>query len=506
MRILQADARDIPLADASIDAIVCDPPYELGFMGKGWDSAGVAFNPATWAEALRVAKPGAHLLAFGGTRTYHRLAVAIEDAGWEIRDCLMWLYGSGFPKSLDVGKAIDRARYDREQILRVTRWINAAFKAAGVSYRTALGAFGFNEGSGHIGHWTARTIGAQPAVPTLDQIPTLLAVLGDPDVPPEIADLIWTLNGRKGQPGENWAKREKVGESTNQIHLANLGDAGYAERWDITEPATDAARQWDGFGTALKPAWEIIILARKPLTGTVAQNVQAHGTGALNIDGSRIGSESTRRDTGEVGIWGHAGRIEGGSEAGRWPANLLLDEAAAARLDAEAGERIVNTPGQLTVDPGFGSGYAPRVPYGYGDRGGPSRFFYTAKASRTEREAGLLGLVPCAACAGLDSESHPDKAGTETVRCRRNDHPTVKPIDLMRYLCTLITPPGGLILDPFMGSGSTGMAALDAGFRFVGIDQDPHYVEIAQSRIARRHLLTPETREPTPETAQGALF
>jgi hypothetical protein len=280
------------LPDCSVDSVVTDPPYELGFMGKKWDASGIAYNVTLWSEVLRVLKPGGHLLAFGGTRTYHRMAVAIEDAGFEIRDSIHWIYGSGFPKSLDVSKAIDKQRDDREDIYKVTAWVRAARDVAGISNRDIDDAFGF---AGMAGHWTSTK--SQPAVPTLEQVPTLLEVLGveADNVPEDIRRLLWDLNGKKGQPGENWAKREVVGKSENGIaggtgkHTGEDNAYGFAGEFDITAPATDAAKQWEGWGTALKPAHEPIVVARRPLIGTVAANVLQHGTGALNIDGTRVG-------------------------------------------------------------------------------------------------------------------------------------------------------------------------------------------------------------------------
>jgi site-specific DNA-methyltransferase (adenine-specific) len=354
---LHADARCLPLSPESIDAIVTDPPYELGFMSKTWDASGVTYDRATWAEALRVAKPGAHLLAFGGTRTHHRLMVAVEDAGWEIRDVLMWLFGSGFPKSKNVAGAIDRG-----------------------------------EGLPNRGHAIAHASHTRPitgeALPSGEDLPAY-----------------------QGQ--------------------------------------TERSRQWEGWGTALKPAYEPIVLARKPLIGTVAQNVTAYGTGALNIDGTRIGGDE-----------------------GRWPANLILDEEAGALLDAENDD-------------------------------GPSRFFYSSKAGRAEREAGLAGFAPERRSDGRTKDIENPRLRTDT---RRNDHPTVKPIGLMRYLCLLITPPGGTVLDPFCGSGSTGMAALDAGFGFIGSDLDPHYLAIAKQRATYRHDFTAAPVVPATTSDQGRLF
>lgn len=360
-----------------------------GFMGKEWDGSKIAFDVGLWAELLRVAKPGVHLLAFGGTRLWHRMAVAIEDAGWEIRDSLMWLYGSGFPKSLDIAKAIDKDE----------------------------------------GHWRGRAGGV------------------------------------------------------------------------LSQNTLDAQR-WSGWGTALKPAWEPIILARKPLIGTVAANVLEHGTGGLNIDGCRVGDDP-------AGWGGGAAGRNSGSEwrdqsglgkqgaprpvVGRFPANLILDEEAGAVLDAEAGDR----PGQQARSTGvktgnvvFGAMQGRSGPEPRQDSGGPSRFFYCAKASVTDREEGLEHLPKSAL--GEMVEREPESAGTESPRAgagrkaagRANIHPTVKPTELMRYLCRLITPPGGTILDPFCGSGSTGKAAALEGFRFYGIDMDPKYAEIARARIA----------------------
>lgn len=412
---------------ASVDACVTDPPYGLSFMGRAWDHGvpGVEF----WEAVLRVLKPGAPLLAFGGTRTYHRLTCAIEDAGFEIRDCLSWLYGTGFPKSLDIGKAIDKQRYDRAEILQVTTWIKGQRDRVGLTNKQIDDAFAFN---GMAGHWTST--GTQPSVPTLDQVPQLLKVLGLSleEVPETIRDLLWTLNGRKGQPGAAWFDREvlRTEERTNAPSgLVGLGRERTPFVRKITAPATDAERLWDGWGTALKPAWEPIVLAMKPLDGTFAQNAQAHGVAGLNVNGCRLEGGQLRwsvpRDMGYHGGTNHLGAMAESSSVGRWPANVALDEVAAALLDEQAG--------------------------------GASRFFYCAKASAADRHRG-----------GVD-----------------NRHPTVKPHDLMRWLCRLVKMPGGtVVLDPFMGSGSTGVAAVAEGMDFVGIDLDPGHVVVARARIA----------------------
>jgi DNA modification methylase len=301
----------------SIDAIVTDPPYELAFMGKRWDASGIAYNEQLWRECLRVLKPGGHLLAFGGTRTYHRMTVAIEDAGFEIRDSIHWIYSSGFPKSLDVSKAIDKQRHDLEDIYKVTAWIRERRDIAGVTNRDIDDAFGF---SGMAGHWTSQK--SQPAVPTLEQIPRLLETLKMTldDVDDEIRQLLWELNGRKGQPGQNWFKREAVGTASVPVGHAFAGrtyggDSSSIEI-DITAPATAEAQAWEGWGTALKPAHEPIVLARKPLAGTVANSVQQYGTGALNIDGTRI-DEHNYTTTDET--------------MSRWPSNVLIGERLAEK-------------------------------------------------------------------------------------------------------------------------------------------------------------------------------
>jgi DNA modification methylase len=470
----------------SVDSIVTDPPYELGFMGKRWDSTGIAYDQSLWAECLRVLKPGGHLIAFGGTRTYHRMTVAIEDAGFEIRDCIQWIYGSGFPKSLDVSKAID--------------------KQAGAE-REVVGT---------------------------------------------------SANGIAGGTGKHAGESEKY---------------GFAKEYNITAPATPEAQQWHGFGTALKPANEPAVLARKPLSGTVADNVLTWGCGALNIDGCRVGNEERiNQGMSSLGVmhdddW--QPKNVSSTVSGRWPANVILDEEAAQMLDAQSGH-------------------------------GASRFFYIAKSSKAEREAGLdcictvkynvdrsiLGglswkdvstvavqllqkvtselamlkwhideygenitaqypsdslfitsmeiskttaLKTCnllmhlltnesiadANCEMGNGSSHAKSA--ESLRAwilnttngkmelalgvvnvvlttlsqinkkepqqRNNSHSTVKPITLMRYLVRMVTPRGGVVLDPFMGSGTTGCAAMLEGMNFIGIDITPEYKDIAERRI-----------------------
>ena len=383
-RILVGDCRErmAELPDASVDAVVTDPPYELGFMGKRWDASGIAYDVEVWRQALRVLKPGGHLLAFSGSRTYHRMTCAIEDAGFEVRDQIMWLYGSGFPKSLDVSKAIDRAAGEEREVV--------GFDPVAAKRTAAIGTSAYGD--------------------------------------------------YKGQTG------------------------------DVTAPATDDARRWSGWGTALKPAHEPICMARKPLVGTVAVNVLTHGTGAINVDGCRVGTDGGTRLTvsehdssvfapGQSTLTRGYGDVVAG--LGRWPANVLHD-------------------GSDDVTDGLREA---------------ARFFYTAKADRSDRDE-VLGELPTRTGAQA-VEREEGSAGTQSPRAGAgrtassvvNHHPTVKPTELMRYLVRMVTPPGGLVLDPFTGSGSTGRAAMLEGMRFVGTELSPEYAELAQARI--RYTLGP---------------
>lgn len=406
--------RELPAE--SVDACVTDPPYGLEFMGKAWDSA-AAFGPwcLAWArEVFRVLKPGAHLVAFGGTRTYHRLACGIEDAGFEIRDCVAWVYGQGFPKSLDVSKAID-SRRDWAALGELQRVIREARARLGITQSEAARRCGIIEpgeslgGGGYMWFETGRRI------PTAAQFPAVKLALGLDD----------SCDGAFLA-----AEREVIGHhrvsAPGQNMRAGLG--GQDEPLpptEITANASAAARQWAGWGTALKPAHEPAVLARKPLGKlSVAANVLAHGTGAINVDACRVEVDKPRpwlegtRGTGRVfGAGEHGSRAVEPTTVGRWPANLMHDG------------------GPEALQP-FGEAAA---------------FFYCAKVSKAER-------------------------GSST-------HPTMKPVDLMRYLCRLVTPPGGLVLDPFTGSGSTGVAALLEGFRFVGVEREPAYCDIAAGRL-----------------------
>ena len=393
MKLINADCIEAMKAmpENSVDSIVTDPPYELGFMGKSWDASGIAFNVDVWREALRVIKPGGHLIAFSGSRTYHRMAVAIEDAGFEIRDQIMWVYGSGFPKSHNVSKGID--------------------KAAG-AVREVVGT---RETS-----FLARK----------------------------------TKDGNTLQGDMLMSEEKGIGIIVDSL------------------PATPAAKQWQGWGTALKPAHEPMVLARKPLIGTVANNVLTYGVGGLNIDGSRVGDTvetwpASRSFASGIssgfteGLEKGETQATGVAPAGRWPANFIHDGSDEV---VELFPTLHGSGNKSDVGDGqdkdyeassYQISYAGRANRDYGSKGGSAaRFFYCAKASKRDRNEGIA-----------------------------NNHPTVKPTTLMQYLVRLVTPPNGIVLDPFMGSGSTGKACVYEGFDFIGIEQSSEYVEIAQARI-----------------------
>jgi len=450
-RILVGDCREsmATLEAESVDAVVCDPPYELGFMGWKWDASGIAYDLEVWRHALRVLKPGGHLLAFSGSRTYHRMTCAIEDAGFDVRDQIMWLYGSGFPKSHDVSKAIDKIDHVGTMEARA-RTFTAWMRSTGITPQQVNEATGTCMGSHYL------TDKSQPAVATADLFDLLRPLL--PPVPDEIEALVQS----RTVESENMKRRKVVGKHAyispgcNMRIRMNGGDEDAVG--EVTEPYTDDARRWSGWGTALKPAHEPICMARKPLAGTVATNVLRYGTGAINVDGCRVGGGEVRPMAGDKGrpksesIGAFAGVEPYDTTAGRWPANVLHDGSD----DATDGLRDA------------------------------ARYFYTAKASGEDRDE-MLGDVPLgrrAGLAGADREGSLDPLSERwRTAPRRNVHPTVKPTDLMRYLVRMVTPPGGLVLDPFTGSGSTGRAAMLEGMRFIGCELSPEYAEIARARI-----------------------
>lgn len=455
----------------TVHAVVCDPPYGLSFMGKGWDYDVPAID--IWRECLRVLKPGGHLLAFAGTRTQHRMAVNIEDAGFEIRDMIAWVYGSGFPKSLDVSKAIDKRGGNVAEFAGFRDAVKAAMRRNGVTrqrLQDALGNF-------MVSHYL--TSGSQPAVPVLRDYRIIRDTVG--------------LGHEFDGLFNDEAEREVVGEKSSGLSAGSGNTVGRFTdsrngrgMVNITAPATEAAQQWHGWGTALKPALEPITVARKPLDGTVAANVLQHGVGGINVDGCRVGTEGgARYDVGSQQTQSQAGAIPAYASSpkvsglGRWPANLIHDGLSDV-LGAFSGTSTGSTAPELELGQ---TGTADT----FGENS-PARFFYCAKASKRDRDEGCEWLQKkrTAKLAGADNDRTDLDPVSERFRTSpsRNHHPTVKPTHLMRYLCRLVTPPGGIVLDPFMGSGSTGKAALLEGFRFVGIDRDQDYFTIAQARIA----------------------
>lgn len=409
------------IPDDSVDSIVTDPPYGLSFMNKKWDYD----VPSTdvWKECLRVLKPGGHLLAFAGTRTQHRMAVRIEDAGFEIRDMIAWAYGSGFPKSMDVSKAIDKRLGAERKILSERK-----------------------RGTGF-----------------------------DPN----------------GEGGGGFKRGTVI----------------------VSEPATELSKEWEGWGTSLKPAIEPITVARKPLVGTVADNVLAHGTGAINIDGCRAMSHDatetarTPSSTENTTSFGKSLLMGGaGSDLGRFPANLIHDgsDEVVSLFPESMGAggslpQVKITGYGVKIGNGERSYFrGERIPFDSGT-GSAARFFnscqfddedlesipliYCAKASTSDRETGLADFpIRKAGSLNMRTDKHSEENG-QTTAPRANIHPTVKPTALMRHLIRLVTPPGGTTLDPFTGSGTTGKAAMLEGMNFVGIELSPEYFEIASKRI-----------------------
>ncbi len=396
--------------DNSIDSIVTDPPYELGFMGKSWDSSGIAYDVELWSELLRVLKPGGHLLAFSGTRTYHRMAVAIEDAGFEIRDMIEWVYGSGFPKSLNIGKAVDKLQGNEREI-------------TGITIRS---------------------------------------------------------------DGNSFAE----------------GNSGFA-KGEVT--ITKGTSEYEGWGTALKPAHEPICMARKPLEQkTVAENCLKWGTGGINIDESRVEHNDPEIRTNRTqeydgksmgkGLKPQLNSLASASPQGRFPANLIHDgseEVMACFPNVKTGSITKD----IIQNTEFNFNKISTARHS-GDQGNASRFFksiiYTSKPSKAERNKGCEPVFNLfEQSEGLEEKQvFGDDGGTykglsNSKNPSKNFHPTVKPIELMEYLIKMVTPKGGIVLDPFMGSGSTGCGAVKNGFDFIGIDMTPEYLEIAEKRIKR---------------------
>jgi len=398
----------------SIDSIVTDPPYGLKFMGKKWDYD--VPNQEIWDECLRVLKPGGHLLSFFGTRTYHRGVITIEDAGFEIRDQCGWMYGNGFPKGMNISKAIDKKMGAKRELIS-----------------------------------------------------------GTP------------------KPSEYAGKFDQRSSKDREIY---------------GNPVTELAQCFDGWNTTLKPAWEPLVLARKPFSeDTVVDNVILHGTGGLNIEACRVGTADDMNpndfDDSKRTAPKYSGILNNGKEGqfrnsdgeipnGRWPANIIHDgseevlEVFPITKPSKSNPRFNKARENIAK----GKEY-DRIGYGHDDNGGSAaRFFYCAKASKKDRDEHCSDL-PLTKCGLLEDDNYPIKTGSGNLRDtkRHNTHPTVKPTELMRYLCKLITPRGGTVLDPFMGSGSTGKAALLEGFNFIGIEIEPEYYNIAKIRTSQTSLM-----------------
>jgi DNA modification methylase len=565
--IYHGDCREI-LPSIKADAVVTDPPYGLAFMGKRWDYDVPSVE--IWAECLRVLKPGGHLLAFAGTRTQHRMAVRIEDAGFEIRDMIAWVYGSGFPKSLDVSKAIDKTAPRRGQFDAFAEHFDAMWRISGLKRSEFVPYFPHYKNAASVmaqlSNWKLAK-----NVPTKQDFLILQELLGLSD---EFAVLIDRVE----------AEREVVGVQKNAMSGWNMdGTTKFADR-DITAPATEAARQWQGWGTALKPALEPITVARKPLEGTVAENVLKHGVGGINVDGCRVGHDEPikpmKAQDGGNKVYGQSGRYEETTELkanGRWPANLIHDGSdevvglfpvttsgsSAARFfmqckgyndawpDLNNQSDIANTAGNYSSPSRQAVASALSDAATWALQGAICSSVYlepstsaTATDLKTlcesviaaiqsigprfwhEREPARLSLTLSRASFAV----HREPTGTTTItashwksdgsaepvtfnitatsleagekglggqrfrycakaskadRSEGNIHPTVKPTDLMRYLCRLVTPPGGIVLDPFMGSGTTLVAAKLEGRKAIGIELEEEYCEIAAKRLAQ---------------------
>ena len=478
------------MSDASVDAIVTDPPYGLRFMGKRWD-----YDVPTveiWAECLRVLKPGGHLLAFAGTRTHHRMAARIEDAGFEIRDMIAWVYSTGFPKSHNFGCKCRRSTlpYTHEEVSREQAAKRSVRSVCNPDVSSALDTC---QGRGEV---LQPSVSEQGAPATGWEEPSAAQARGGQsrmegrgDVLAQArqlqADQVRSMpaklfaDGEEGRlhhgaPSNNGSNDGTVlvedrsgasqeprpaGQQARELRVVPGQRNAQANRMGACE-SCGGLIDWSGWGTALKPSLESVTVARKPLDGTVAENVLAHGTGALNIDGCRVAGESTRRtNTAEMGYHGRnlADQYQTGSDNGRWPANLIhdgSDEVVRLFPLQKSGNRAAGVRKGMGFHGANGDGGSAI----HGSSGSAARFFYTAKADATDRNDGLL----------------PDQ---------RNKHPTVKPVDLMCYLCRLVTPPGGIVLDPFMGSGSTGKACVIEGFSFIGIERDADSFATAQARV-----------------------
>ena len=410
----------------SIDAIVTDPPYELNFMNKSWDNSGIAFQKETWRKCHDALKSGGYMLVFGGSRTFHRIACAIEDAGFEIRDTIMWLYGSGFPKSMDISKQIDKrggksTSWFGEYLKNVLKERNMTQSDLSKHFLSKNGGI-----TGCVHNWVEGK-----NMPTVKQFNKICEIL---DLP---------FEKMKEAEREVIGKKEYT-DNKNIMSVSNYN--GERIHLDITIPSTDLAKQWDGWGTNLKPSFEPIIVARKPLNDSLVNNIIENGVGGINIDECRVelnGDKNTRggcktREDNISHLKFRANQVnKEDNSKGRFPSNTILTYD-----DSDFDE----------------------VCGGLGDEGSASRYFYCAKTSKRDRNEGLSSN-------------------------NKNIHPTVKPTSLMQYLIRLVTPKGGTVLDPFNGSGSTGKACMyenadrNANYKYIGVELTEEYLPISKARI-----------------------
>jgi len=474
-KLIQGDCLDIlpTLAADSVDAIVTDPPYGIAFMGKAWDKGVPAV--AIWRECFRVLKPGGYLLSFAGTRTQHRMATNIEDAGFEIRDMIGWMYGSGFPKSHNISKAIDKAA-----IVDCTECKNGVIMRRDGTFVGLCKNHRADEG----GVWVDASGG-------------VCADCGGDFVEVKEQTFPSPCPHCDGSGKVRGVEREVVGVAgkSGSTRSAMAGDFAGGE-YMATAPATPAAIQWSGWGTALKPAFEPITVARKPLSEkTVAANVLKHGTGGINVDGCRVGTEGARNNGSHAAPDGYSKNDIYGKfkpmrrqdyGKGRFPANICHDGSEEVMALFPESKPPWGKGKSISKSKSWKQSSSVRhvdnSKYQDEDHSA-ARFFYCAKASKADRDAGLDGFAE-----KRQDETDYVRAGTTNPRnrsqmMRRNPHPTVKPTALMRYLCRLVTPPNGTVLDPFNGSGSTGRGAVLEGFDYIGIELDAGHIAISEARI-----------------------
>ena len=554
------------LDDNSVDSIVTDPPYGLSFMGKKWDYD--VPSKEIWVEALRVLKPGGHLLSFAGSRTYHRMAVAVEDAGFEIRDQIMWIYGSGFPKSHNISKGIDKKLGAEREMIRkpfspqqmmmkdgqnerpwqnkakelgyhetasdepaspeAKQWngwgtaLKPAHEPIVVARKPLIGTVAENileHGVGGINIEESR-VGDEHFIQEASEYEPSKGIFSDIKrsakeytgrFPANIifdAEAADILNEQSGDC-KTGAIEPYISDGSNSAFISDVSPRDFKQ-----EASSGGASRFFKEVNFSEQEHEPIVLARKPLEGTVAENVLEHGVGGLNIDASRVKHDDPdierKKMDNPAGMFTNPNREgergAGPAPEGRFPANVILDAEAGATLDEQSGESIGAKGTGLTATKArsnMNASIAGINRVGYEDKGGASRFFYCAKASTGERNEGLEGFDDstsknsynnrvCSICEKNELQSIIERRcvcenpvwGSGILKPTKNIHPTVKPIALMEYLCRLVTPKGGTVLDPFMGSGTTGIAATRLGFEFIGIEMTPEYIELAATRIA----------------------